>query len=148
MRYQKATDAYTTHTLATPPDSGCTELCTLGDGSTYVSVPDSVILTLTPPSQPHEIADSIELITVLSDELREAIKLASPHCQLIAERMVARIRERYTVDDELFYARIMIGAGAGLYEMSPAEMGEVIAFKEHVEAARQWGRDQRADLGL
>jgi hypothetical protein len=147
VRYQKATDAHTTYTLATPPEGGCVELCTLADGYTYVAVPDGVTLTLTPPAQPAQIADSIEALT-LTDELREQIKAASPHCQLIAQRMIEQIRARYSVDDELFYARIMIGAGAGLYVMTQAEFAEVSAFKDHVEAVREWGRAERASLGL
>lgn len=142
-RYIKSSDQYTTHTLATPADSGCTELCTLGDGYTYVAVPDGVAL----PDQPAEIAASVEAVTVTA-ALREEIKVASPHCKLISERMIERIRERYSVDDELFFARIMVGAGAGLYEMQAGEMDAVTAFKEYVEAVRQWGRDQRAVLGL
>lgn len=142
-----ATDEWTTHRLQTPHDSGCTELCTLDDGYTYVAVPDGVTLTLTPPSQPTQIADSIEAIA-LADGLREAIKAASPHCQLINQRMIEQIRAKYSVDDELFFARIMIGAGAGLYEMQAGELEEVGVFKGHVEAAREWGRAQRAELGL
>jgi hypothetical protein len=143
VRYLKATDQWTTHTLATPPDSGCTELCTLDDGYTYVAVPDGVTL----PEQPDEIAASVESVTI-TPELREAIKTASPHCRLISERMIDQIRARYSVDDELFYARIMIGAGAGLYELQAGEAEEVAAFKTHVETVREWGREQRAALGL
>lgn len=110
-------------------------------------MPDGVTLTLTPPAQPSQIADSIEAIT-LTDELREQIKAASPHCQLIAQRMIDQIRARYSVDDELFYARIMIGAAAGMYTMTPAEFAEVTAFKDHAEAVREWGRAERAVLGV
>lgn len=142
IRYQKASDAYTTYTLATPNESGCTELCTL-DGYTYVAVPDGVVL----PDQPTEIAATVEPVT-LTDELREQIKAASPHCQLIAQRMVDQIRAQYSVDDELFYARIMIGAAAGMYEFQSGELDEVAAFKTHVETVREWGRAARAALGL
>lgn len=142
-RYAKVSDPYTTHTLATPPDSGCTELCTLDDGYTYVAVPVGVML----PDQPDEIAASVESVTI-TPELRDAIKAVSPHCRLISERMIEQIRARYSVDDELFYARIMIGAGAGLYELQAGEVEEVAAFKTHVETVREWGRQQRAALGL
>jgi hypothetical protein len=73
----------------------CTELCTI-DGITYLSVPDGVTL----PDQPPEI----ELTPVtLSPELREQIKAASPHAQLISERMIQKIRAQYSVDDEMFF---------------------------------------------
>ena len=145
VRYQIASDAYTTYRLHEPDgEPRCTELCTLADGYTYVAVPDGVTL---PTDQPVGIADSIETVT-LTAELRAQIKAASPHAQLIAQRVIDRIRERYSVDDELFFARIMIGSQAGLYTLEPGEMAEVEAFKTWVEAAREWGREQRAALGL
>ncbi len=145
VRYQTASDAYTTYRLHEPDgEPRCTELCTLDDGYTYVHVPDGVTL---PDDQPEPIAASIETVT-LTAELREQIKAASPHARLIAQRVIDRIRERYSVDDELFFARIMIGAQAGLYTLEAAEMAEVEAFKTWVEDAREWGREQRAALGL
>ncbi len=145
VRYQTASDAYTTYRLHEPDgEPRCTELCTLDDGYTYVHVPDGVTL---PDDQPEPIAASIETVT-LTAELREQIKAASPHARLIAQRVIDRIRERYSVDDELFFARIMIGAQAGLYTLEAAEMAEVEAFKTWVEDAREWGRNERAALGL
>jgi len=145
VRYQTASDAYTTYRLHEPDgEPRCTELCTLDDGYTYVAVPDGVTL---PEDQPDPIAGSIEAVS-LTAELREQIKAASPHCQLISQRVIERIRERYSVDDELFFARIMIGSQAGLYTLEAGEMAEVEAFKDWVEAAREWGRAQRAGLGL
>ena len=100
-----------------------------------------------PETQPATVAASLEPVA-LTDELREQIKAASPHTQLIAQRVIERIRERYGVDDELYFARIMIGAQSGLYELEPGEIEQVTAFKDWVEAARLWGREQRAALGL
>lgn len=139
LKYQIVSDSYTTYRIDEP---GCVELCTL-DSWTYVSVPDGVTL----PDQPAEIAGTIEAV-VLTDGLREQIKAASPHTQLIAQRVIERIRERYGVDDELYFARIMIGAQSGLYELEPGEIEQVTAFKDWAEAARLWGREQRAALGL
>lgn len=147
VRYQIASDALTTHRLrepASPDGPRCTELCTLDDGYTYVSVPDGVTL---PEAQPASVAASLEPVT-LTDGLRAQVKAASPHTQLIAKRVIDRIRERYSVDDELYFARIMIGGQAGLYTPESGELAQVTAFRDWVEAARQWGRDQRAALGL
>ena len=145
IRYHITSDAYTTYRLAEPDDAPrCTELCTLEDGYTYVAVPDGVTL---PDDQPGSVAATLEPVT-LTDALREEIKAASPHCQLIAQRVIERIRERYSVDDELFFARITVGQQMGLYQMSPGEIAEVEAFKDWVESAREWGRAQRAALGL
>lgn len=118
----------------------CTELCTL-DGLTYVAVPAAALL----PDQPPEL--TIEPVT-LTPELRDAIKAESPHCRLITERMEMRIRSKYSLSDEQYFARIGVGAALGAYAFEPGEQDELLAFGAWVEAARQWGRDERAKLGL
>lgn len=143
VRYIKVHDAYTTHTLITPTDAGCQELCTLDDGYTYISVPDGVTL----PEQIPEIAATLETVT-LTDPLREAIKTASTHCQLIAERVIEQIRTKYTVDDELYIARIAVGALQGSYTLQPGEAELIATYQADIEASREWGRQQRAELGL
>lgn len=139
--YTKHIDNITTKTLNAP--EGSTELCTI-DGVTYVALPEGESL---PESQPEQIAESIAEVTI-NDELREAIKAASPHCKLIAKRMEAKIRERYSLEDELYFARISVGALTGQYTYEAGEAETVAAFGEFVEECRQWGRDQRAALGL
>lgn len=121
---------------------GHTELATI-DGVTYVSITDGVAL----PQQPLEIANSVELV-VMTPILSATIKSASPHCRLIQERMVAKIRDQYTIDEELFFARIGIGVALSMYEPEGTEMQELTMFGEHVEAVRQWGRTEREKLGL
>ena len=118
----------------------CTELCTL-DGLTYVSVPAAALL----PDQPSEL--TIESVT-LTPELRDALKAASPHCRLITERMEMRIRSKYSLSDEQYFARIGVGAAFGAYTFAPGEQDDLLAFGAYVEACRQWGRDERAKLGL
>lgn len=144
--YRKASTAHTLITLALPQQGGQhlgTELCTLGD-VTYVAIPTGAEI---PRAQPVEIAASIKTI-VLDAVLREAIKAASPHVQLIDRRMIDKIRSAYTVDDEMYFARIGVGAANGLYQPTSDEMQALTAFGEFVEGVRQWGRDQRAELGL
>lgn len=118
----------------------CVELCTL-DGVTYVAVPTGAEL----PEQPAEIT-AVEV--VLTPELRNQIKAASSHCALIAERMEMRIRAKYSQSDEQYFARIGVGVALGSYEFEPGEQDALLAFGAHVEEARQWGRDERARLGL
>lgn len=108
-----------------------------------MAVPDGVTL----PGQPAEIAASVETVTVTSD-LREQIKASSPHCRLISERMEERIRARYSLSDEQYFARIGVGAALGVYSFEPGEQDELLAFGAFVEDIRQWGREQRAELGL
>mgnify|MGYP003421246683 FL=1 len=142
--YTKVSTPYTIIQMALPyemdSENQCTELCTL-EGVTYVSVPDSVTL----PDQPAELTITEATIT---PELRDAIKAASPHCRLITERMEMRISSKYSLSDEQYFARIGVGAALGAYTFAPGEQDELLAFGAYVEAARQWGRDERAKLGL
>ena len=146
--YQKTSDAHTTYELRMPDAQGddgeiyCAELGTI-DGLTYVSVPDGVTL----PEQLPQIAASVQLAT-LTPELREQLKALSPHCALISERMVQKIRARYSIDDELFFARIGVGAATSMYTPTPDELAEMQAFGVFVEGVRQWGRAERHKLGL
>lgn len=146
ISYRKVIDQHTTHILREPElpddDSRCTELCTL-DGLTYVSIPDDAVL----PSQPQEIADSVS-VAVIDSVLRERIKAASPHCKLISARMIETIRAKYPIDEEMYLARIGVGLANGMYLPGPSEMDEMAQFGDFVEGVRQWGRDERARLGL
>lgn len=118
----------------------CTELCTL-DGVTYVAVPAALTL----PVQPAEI--TTEAVT-LTPELKVAIKAASPHVALISERMIQKIRGAYSIDDEMFFARIGVGAATGMYVPTGDELADMQVFGLFVEDVREWGRDERAKLGL
>jgi hypothetical protein len=132
-KYQKVTDEHTTYALAEPDynllstEDRITELCTIG-ADTYVSVPDSIIL----PTQPEQI--TVEEVT-LTPELIADIRAVSLHILLINDRVVAKIRERYSVNDEIKLLRI------GLSE-------ESIAYNDYVEECRAWGRGEKAKLGL
>jgi hypothetical protein len=146
VSYQKVSTPHTVIQALLPDSTGvddslhCIELCTL-DGITYLAVPDSVTL----PPQP--IGVTLEAVT-LTPELRERIKAESVHSQWIGERMVQKIRARYSIDDEMFFARIGVGAATGMYTPTAGELADMQAFGEFVEGVRQWGRDERAKLGL
>lgn len=140
---------YTPYTTAGPDgtslrfragESGATELAEL-DGHAYVHVPDGASV----PDQPAEIA--WQAITP-DPALLARIKAESRPVQLIAKAMVEKIRSSYTIDDEMFFARIGVGAATGMYQPTPNEMQEMTVFGEFVEAVRQWGRAERAKLGL
>ena len=132
-KYRKITDAFTTHSLREPDSrlageaDRVTELCTIDD-VTYVSVPDGVVL----PEQPKEI--SVEEIA-LTEEVGTAIKAASPHVALVNERVVAKIREKYSVDDEFKMLRT-------------GPSNETDVYNDHVEACRAWGRAEKVRFGL
>lgn len=110
---------------------------------TYVSLPDGAVL----PAQADQIAASVQAVTP-DATLRAQIVAASPHCQLIDERMRDTIRMQYTMEDELKFARIGVGAAMGMYQPSSDEIQGMTVFGEFVEGVRQWGRSERAKLGL
>lgn len=145
--YQKYITNEVTKVLKLPNDNQsaplCTELATI-DGITYVSVPDNIQL---PADQPKEIANSIKQEEV-TDSLRNLIKAHSPHCKLIADRVIEQIRARYSVDEEQYYARIGLGVALNIYEFQPGERDALLQFGNYVEQCRQWGRDQRGKLGF
>lgn len=144
--YQKHSTPFAIITMALPDNQGiddalrCTELCTIGE-TTYVAVPDELTL----PAQPLEIDPQI---ATLDSALAAQIKAASPHVQLIYERTEQKIRAVYSPSDEAKFARIGVGAALGAYTFASGEQDELLAFGEHCEFARAWGRAERAKLGL
>lgn len=62
--------------------------------------------------------------------------------------MIEQIRSNYTIDDDMYFARIVVGKANGLYTPTADEITAMTAFGTFVESVRQWGRDQRAALGL
>jgi hypothetical protein len=124
----------------TAGESGATELATIGE-KVYVYVPSGATL----PEQPQEI-NFTEI--VVSDELLAQIKAASRQAQLISEEMITKIRNKYTIDDEMYFARIGVGAANGLYQPAATELAELAEFGQFVESVRAWGRTERAKIGL
>lgn len=150
ITYTRVVTPITTHTLRLPDapmgQQAGQELATLPDGRTVVALFDGYTL---PATQPTAIQDSIEALpSPLPDDLREVIKAASPHVALIAKRMVDTIRAKYSVDDEMYFARIGVGAATGMYTPSASELQEMADFGQFCEGVRQWGRAERAKLGL
>lgn len=150
IAYLRVVDSVTTHTLHLPDalqgTQAAQELCTLPDGRTVVALFAGHTL---PANQPPAIAASIETLpTPLPDDLKEQIKAASPVVTLISKNMIAKIRARYSLDDEMYFARIGVGAAKGMYTPTPNELQEMAVFGEFCEAVRQWGRAERAKLGL
>ena len=134
--YRKYIDSITTKELRFPQDAQTsqtvgTELCSLESGLTYVCIPDGATL---PGEQPKEIAASIQAVT-LTDELREAIKQASPHVRLINARVQDKIAARYSLADEIKLLRT-------------APSPEMEAYSAYAEDCRSWGRVEKAKLGL
>ena len=121
-------------------ESGATELAEF-DGHAYVHVPDGAEL----PEQPTEIAWQVIAPDAV---LLQRIKAESRSVQLIAQAMIEKIRSSYTIDDEMFFARIGVGAATGMYQPTPGELQEMTVFGEFVESVRQWGRSERAKIGL
>lgn len=124
ISYKKQVTRETTRTIELC--EGDTELCTI-DGVSYASVQDASAVI-----DPHNIGFKIE---VVNEELRENLCAQSPHVQLIQQRVRDKIAELYSVHDEI-----------KLIRTAPSEEFDV--YSEHAEACRQWGREQKALLGL
>lgn len=122
------------------PESDALELCEI-DGYTYLYIPDNIV----PPEQHPDIV--LENVA-LTDNLRSEIKKSSRACQLIDMRMQEMIRERYTAEDEMYFARIGTGKALGVYEFQAGEEAALLDYGNFVESVRQWGRDERAKIGL
>ena len=116
------------------------EIAIVGDWR-YVYVPDGADI----PDQWPEI--EWQSVT-LTDQLKEEIKANSRPCHLISERMQAMIREKYTAEDEMYFARIGTGKALGVYEFQAGEEASLLDYGNFVESVRQWGRDERAKIGL
>ena len=149
IAYQKAITRETTIALRLPFDPAThqqqgTELATLADGRTVVCLPDGATL---PTEQPAQIAASIQPLT-LTPELRAEIRANSPHMRLIDQRVIEKIRAAYSIDDEMYFARIGVGAATGMYTPTPDELAAMQAFGVFVEGIRQWARAERESLGV
>lgn len=121
-------------------DTKATELCEI-DGWWFVSVPEGAVM----PDQWPEIEWQLATVT---PERREQIKAQARPVQLISQRMIETIRAQYSIDDEMFFARIGVGAATGMYVPTADEMTEMQTFGTFVEGVREWGRAERAKLGL
>ena len=130
----------TTYYFRNTDSNDCLELAEIDDWY-YVYVPDNTEL----PIQHTEI--NLQEI-ILTDELRDNIKSASRPCKLINERMQQMIRDSYSLEDEQYFSRIGVGVALGVYNFRSGEQEALMAFGTHVEAVRQWGRDERAKIGL
>lgn len=99
---------------------------------------------MTLPEQPKEIhLEPVEL----NDTLRTQISQASPHVRLINERIVEKIRTKYTENDELKFARL--GWQVAMGDVQDEEtLSELEDFNLFVEQARSWGRVEKEKLGL
>lgn len=147
--YRKHITEINTHELALPTskDQERTgqELCTLADGRTVVVLFDGFNL----PEQQHAtIAASITKIDPLTDDLKDAIREASPHVRLIQAQMQERIRAKYSAEDEMKFSRIGVGQALGLYKMSESEAKSLHAFGVYLEECRQWAKGERSKLGV
>lgn len=113
------------------------------NGERYVYVPDEIVATF-PVQDPKIKWQGVEM----TKELRDQLKEVSPQCELISQEMIKKIREKYSDEDENYFARIGIGVLLGAYEFEEGEQEELLAFGKYVEEVRSWGREQRAKIGL
>ena len=101
--------------------------------------------TLTPDSE-NRVVVVTRAIVPMSDE-RKAVVMQEK-LQAISDEMQRKIREKYAIEDEQYFARIGVGVALGVYEFQADEREALLEFGAFVESIRQWGRDERAKLAL
>jgi transcriptional regulator NrdR family protein len=129
-KYQKVVANGTTYRFIHPYVEGeqqGAELATV-EGFTYVYIPDGVEI----PKQHEQITE--EEVSSSIEEL-EAVKKASRHVALINQEVQEKIAARYNTADEIKLIRT-------------APSTEFDAYNAYVEECRQWGREQKAKIGL
>lgn len=137
ISYRKVIDDITTHMLRLPEgkDGQQTgqELATLADGRTIVALFEGTVLSA---EQPKTVRESLEpLPDPLPEDLRAAIKTASPQVRHINDHVKMAIAERYSIEDEI-----------KLLRLSPSP--ETESYNAYVEECRAWGRAEKKKLGL
>ena len=116
------------------------ELCEI-DGWWYVTIPDGMVIPEQRPEINWQIVD-------LTAETKDQIKSASKTYQRIHQEFLDAVRDKYSLDDELYYARISIGAIQGTYTLIDNEQQELIDYQIYVESVRAIKRNKLAELGL
>ena len=111
------------------------ELCTIGDKTyTAVETPDGVTLV------EQAYGDTIEItgVNYTAAEMRKIkkqVKANTPAIEEINIAVVTKIREKYSMDDEI-----------KMLHCAPSQ--ETTEWNDYVEDCRQWGREEKAKLGL
>jgi hypothetical protein len=118
-------------------DEGDYRECATINGVTYIAVRDGVRVDC--KMGPNELClAEISPIELGSECYRETIKdvmAAMPETKAINDQVVARIRERYSIDDEIKMLRI-------------APSYETQRWNDYVESCLEWGRLEKANFGL
>jgi len=127
-------------TFRAADDSAATEIAEL-DGWHYVHVPDGETI-------PDQRADIEWTSVTMTDELRAQLRAASRHEKNIKREIQRRIRAVYSADDEQYFSRIGVGAALGMYQFQPGEQEALLEFGQFIEGIREWGRAERAKIGL
>ena len=68
-------------------------------------------------------------------DIKKQVKAATPAVATINTQVVVRIREKYNIADEIKMLRL-----------APSQ--ETTEWNDYVEDCRQWGREEKAKLGL
>jgi hypothetical protein len=131
VKYRKIIADGTTYQLAEPDyvagADRCIEIATVA-GITYVAVPTTAPL----PTQPTQI--TVTPVT-LTAAIKAKLKKASPHVKLINARVVSKIREKYSANDEI--------------KMSWQPAGPMVdEYRTYVATCVAEGLAQKAALGL
>ena len=122
-------------------NSNIIDLC-FYEGFRYVSIPTEVQFEV-----PEEISQSwIEV--VLNEASSEALKKECFIVKIINDRLIEKIRKKYSLNDELYYARITSGSLLGTYIMANDEEQMIAQYQVDIENYRAQAKAERIELGF
>lgn len=111
-------------------------MATLDSGETVVCAEEAMIDTLAKESPfPRKLEDMVKDGAEKMRDVTDEIKKKSVEVQAINAEVRAKIREKYSIEDEIYLLRT--GPSA-----------ESRAWNDHVEHCRNLGREKKAELGL
>ena len=114
------------------------------DPTEFIAIQDTPILTDNGHYEQQWRLEALPPETVAQlkrERYEQALKAIDAQIQV-------KIREKYALEDEQYFARIGVGVALGAYEFQAGERDALLEFGAFVESIRQWGRDERAKLAL
>ena len=100
------------------------------DGYIYLTVPDNFT------------QDKMEDV-VLDDKLKEQLRSISPHWQRYKERVIEKIREKYSLDDELNIIHTR-----NLGTKTTDDKAKISEYDNYVQSVKDYYAKYKANLGI
>jgi len=82
-------------------------------------------------------SDSVDIVYDVEDI--DPTEVYEQRLQAINDEIQVKIRSKYSLEDEQYFARIGVGKALGVYEFQEGEQEALLEFGAYVELIRQWG---------